>query len=177
MNILFEQIPFSILVWLDLILEPAEQNSRYHSKAQNWQSSQRYTKKPEGHKVFFVPERVGQEDRQWAQCTEQGAVEVQACALVCRHGQVSQQGVVVEVHQCEETIIKAQADEELQTRVGPGHPEGQEGKSKKRPIPCERLEAFQHHLRWRYLRPRPEMSNKDIQKKALLILKQNSCLC
>lgn len=73
-------------------------------------------------------------------------MEVQACALVRRHSQVSQQGVVVEVHQSEETIVKAQADEELQTRVGPGHPEGQEGKSKKRPIPGERLETFQHHL-------------------------------
>lgn len=74
-------------------------------------------------------------------------MEVQACALACRHSQVSKQGVVVEVHQREETIVKAQADKELQTRVGPGHPEGQEGKSKKWPIPSERLEAFQHHLR------------------------------
>lgn len=173
-NILFKHFPFSFFVWLDLILEPVAQNSRYHTKAQHWQGSQCYTKKPEGCKVLFVPEGVGQEDRERAQRTEQGAVKVQACALVRRYGQVSQQGIVVEVHQCEETIVKAQADEELQTRVSPGHPEGQKGKSKKWPIPGERLEAFQHYLRWRDLWSRPEPSKEDIQNNSVLIVKQNN---
>lgn len=66
-------------------------------------------------------------------------MEVEACAVMCRHGQISQEGVVVEVDHREEAIIKAQADEELQSRPGPGHPEGQEREGKERPATGECL--------------------------------------
>lgn len=73
-------------------------------------------------------------------------MEVEARAIGGGDGEVGQQRAVVEVHQSEETIIQTQAQEELQSRPGPGHPEGQEGQGKEGAIGWEGFEAPQHHL-------------------------------
>lgn len=89
-------------------------------------------------------------------------MEVEARAVMCRHGQVGQEGVVVEVDHREEAIVKAQANEELQSGPGPGHPEGQEREGEERPAAGECLQTLQDHLRGCDLGPRPEKSNTEI---------------
>lgn len=86
-------------------------------------------------------------------------MEVEACAVGGRHSEVSQQRAVVEVHQSEETIVETQAQQELQARSGPRHPEGQEGQSEERAICGEGLQALQHHLWSCDLRARPGWKN------------------
>ncbi len=82
---------------------------------------------------------------------------------MCWHSQVGQEGVVVEIDHREEAIVKAQADEELQSRPGPGNPEAQEREGKERPAAGECLQTLQDHLRGRDLGPRPEQSNTTIK--------------
>lgn len=71
---------------------------------------------------------------------------------------------MVEVDHREEAIVKAQADEELQSRPGPGNPEGQEREGKERSAAGECLQTLQDHLRGRDLGPRPEQSNTDLNE-------------
>lgn len=75
---------------------------------------------------------------------------------MCGHRQVGQEGVVVEVDHREEAIVKAQADEELQARPGPGHPEGQKREGEKRPAAGQSLQPLQNHLGGRDLGARAE---------------------
>lgn len=73
-------------------------------------------------------------------------MEVEARAICGGHGQVGQKGAVVEVHQSEEAVVQTQAQQELQSRSGPRHPECQEGESEERAICGEGFQPLQHHL-------------------------------
>lgn len=87
-------------------------------------------------------------------------MEVEARAVRGGHGEVGQQRAVVEVHQREETVVQTQAQQELQPRSGPQHPEGQEGQRQQGAISGEGLEPLQHHLWSRDLRAGPGPENR-----------------
>lgn len=131
----------------NLLLEAPAQQPRHHEEAQDGEGCQGDAEEPEGVEILLVPEGVGQEDGEGAQGAEHGAVEVEARAVGGRHGQVGQQRAVVQVHHGEEAVVQAQAEQELQARPGPRHPEGQEGQGEEGPIGGEGLEPPQHHLR------------------------------
>jgi len=135
-----------ILSRADFLLETAPKQPRHEEKAHDGKSRQAHAEDPEGGQILLVPEVVGQEHGEGAQSAEHGAVEVEARAIRGGHGEVRQQGAVVEVHHREETVVQTQAQQELQARSGPRHPEGQEGQSEERAIGGEGLQALQHHL-------------------------------
>lgn len=76
-------------------------------KAQPRASGQCHAEGAEGREIFLVPEGIGGKDREGASRTEEGAVEVEVGTVVRREGQVSQQGMMVQVHECQEAIIEA----------------------------------------------------------------------
>lgn len=143
-------------------MKPMLQQPGNYEKAQDGKSCQGHAEETERVEVLFVPERIGQKNREWAQSAEHWAVKVEACAIGGRHGEVSQQGAVVEVHHGEEAVVQAQAQQELQTWPGPRHPEGQERETEERAIGGESLKALQHHLWICDLSTCPGWENKKI---------------
>lgn len=128
------------------LLETALEHVGHEQKSHHGKSCQSRAEKSEGVEILLVPEGVGEENGSWAQSAEHGAVEVEARAIGGGDRQVSQQRAVVEVHRREETIVQAQAQQELEPRSGPGHPERQEGQREERPVCGQGFEAPQHHL-------------------------------
>lgn len=118
------------------------QHVGHEEKPQDGKSSQSHTEETEGIEILLIPEGVGQKNWEGAQSAEHRAVEVEASAIGGGHCEVSEQGAVVEVHHGEETVVEAQAHQELHTRTGPGHPEGQEGQGEEGAIGGEGFQAL-----------------------------------
>uniref|UniRef100_A0A7N4NIA9 Actin related protein 1A n=1 Tax=Sarcophilus harrisii TaxID=9305 RepID=A0A7N4NIA9_SARHA len=79
-------------------------------------------------------------------CAKERTVEIEVCSAMSRQGQVSQQSVVIEVHQGQEAIIETQTEQELHPRRCPLHPECQEGESQQWAMPAESPEPAQNHI-------------------------------
>lgn len=139
----------------DFLVEATQQQPRHQEKTQNGKRCQSHAEETERVEVLLVPDGVGEENGEGSQSAEHRAVEVEARAVGGGHGEVSQQGAVVEVHHGEKAVVQTQAEQELQARTGPRHPEGQEGQSEERAICREGLQALQHHLWRRDLRTGP----------------------
>lgn len=137
-----------VLLRMQFLLKAMLQHSGNHEKSQDGKGCQGHTEETERVEILLVPERVGEKDGDWAHSTEHWAVEVEAGAVRGWHGQVGHQGAVLKVNHGEETIVQTQAEQELEARPGPRHPEGQEWQSEERAIGREGPQTLQHYL-WR----------------------------